>query len=96
MTPGWVSCLGGGVGAADGHGDVLFTDIVNSVEPWAKAPQAMADALERHDAIVAAAIRDHRGYVFSTGGYAFCAAFSRAIDAVPAAVDGQRLLQSER
>ena len=50
----------------------------------------MRAALERHDAIVRAAIEGHGGYVFSTGGDGFGVAFGRAGDAVAAAVEAQR------
>jgi predicted ATPase len=49
----------------------------------------MRPALERHDALVRGAIEAHGGYVFSTGGDGFAAAFARAGDAVAAAIDGQ-------
>jgi len=63
----------------------LFTDIEGSARRWETAPDAMARALFRHDEVVRAAIEDHGGYVFATGGDAFGAAFSRAGDAVAAA-----------
>jgi len=73
----------------------LFTDIEGSTRLWDDLPEAMADALRRHDEIVRAAIGAHGGYVFSTGGDGVGAAFQRAADAVAAAVDGQRMLQAE-
>ena len=55
----------------------------------------MQPAVERHDAIVRAAIASHGGYVFSSAGDAFSAAFGRVGDAVAAAIDAQRALQAE-
>src|SRR5262249_56913388 len=49
----------------------------------------------RHDALVRAAIVEHHGHVVKTMGDAFHAAFSRAPDAVAAALAAQRRLQAE-
>ena len=73
----------------------LFTDIEGSTMWWEREPTLTAFAVERHDAIVRAAIERCDGFVFSTGGDAFAAAFSRAGAALRAAVDAQRALQSE-
>src|SRR4051812_18101142 len=73
----------------------LFTDIEGSTTRWEHQPEAMQRALARHDALVRAAIRDQGGHVVKTMGDAFHAAFSRAPDAVAAALDAQRRLQAE-
>ena len=73
----------------------LFTDIEGSTARWEGHPDAMRAALARHDALVRAAIVEHRGHVVKTMGDAFHAAFSRAPDAVAAALDAQRRLQAE-
>ena len=73
----------------------LFTDIEGSTHLWQAAPEAMRQSLERHDAIVRRAIEVHGGYVFSTGGDGFAAAFARAGEAVAAAVEAQRGLGAE-
>src|SRR5437899_8542308 len=52
----------------------------------------MRFALAEHDALVRSAIDAHGGYVFSTGGDGFAAAFSRAHDAIDAAVKAQASL----
>jgi predicted ATPase len=52
----------------------------------------MSAALAAHDAILAAAIEEHDGYVFSRGGDAYAAAFARATDALDAAVAARRNL----
>jgi len=73
----------------------LFTDIEGSTTRWEHQPEAMRAALARHDALLLAAIVDHGGYVVKTMGDAFHAAFSRAGDALAAALDAQRQLQAE-
>jgi predicted ATPase len=73
----------------------LFTDIEGSTLLWETSPQAMADALERHDAIVRGAIDAHEGFVFSTGGDGVAAAFGRAADALAAATTAQAALTGE-
>ena len=73
----------------------LFTDIEGSTRLWEVVPGAMRAALERHDAILRSAIAEHGGYVFATGGDAFSAAFSRASDAVAAALAAQTELAKE-
>src|SRR5262249_2899980 len=73
----------------------LFTDIEGSTARWEHQPETMRVALARHDALVRAAIVGHHGHVVKTMGDAFHAAFSRAADAVTAAVDAQRQLQAE-
>ena len=55
-------------------------------------PTRCGAALVEHDAIVRAAIEAHEGYVFSTGGDGFGAAFGRAAEAVDAARAAQEAL----
>jgi predicted ATPase len=74
----------------------LFTDIERSTQLWESVPDAMRSALERHDALVRAAIDAHGGYVFSTGGDGFAVAFGRAGDALDAAIAMQRSLADEQ
>src|SRR3954470_22254604 len=72
----------------------LFTDIEGSTTRWEHQPEAMQAALARHDALIRAAVLEHGGHVVKTMGDAFHAAFSRAPDAVAAALDAQRRLQA--
>jgi predicted ATPase/class 3 adenylate cyclase len=72
-----------------------FTDIEASTRRWERNFSVMEAAVRRHDALVRAAIVDRGGYVFKALGDAFCAAFSRAEDAVAAMLDVQRLLAAE-
>jgi predicted ATPase len=55
----------------------------------------MPAALRRHDELLGTAIKSNGGHVFKTVGDAFCAAFSRAPDALAAATDAQRALAAE-
>ncbi len=73
----------------------LFTDVEGSTRAWEQHAEAMAVALRRHDEILRTAIDAHDGYVFSTAGDAFSAAFARVDDAVAAAVDAQQSLLAE-
>lgn len=73
----------------------LFTDIAGSTRSWESTPDAMSAALDRHNEILAGAIRRHGGHIFKTVGDAFCSAFSNAGQAVAAAIDGQRALAAE-
>lgn len=74
---------------------LLFTDIEGSTRHWEERRVAMAEALRRHDELLRAAIEANDGYVFKTVGDAFCAAFSRPLDAVAAAAAAQRALARE-
>ena len=73
----------------------LFTDIEDSTRLWEEAPTDMADGLRAHDAIVRGTIERNGGYVFSTGGDGFCAAFSTPGDAVAAAIESQEQLRDD-
>src|SRR5438105_7539186 len=70
----------------------LFTDIEGSTRLWEECPGAMRTALARHDALLRAAIESHGGFIFKTGGDAFCAAFPAATSAAVAALLGQQRL----
>ena len=73
----------------------LFTDIEGSTRLWDAAPEAMRAALARHDEILRGPIERHGGYVFSTGGDGFGAAFGRAGDAFDAAREAMDQLGAE-
>ena len=83
------------MGQPSGVVSFLFTHIEGSTAAWEVAPAEMASALAHHDAILRAAIEDHGGYIFATGGDGFAAAFAAADDALAAAVSGQRALRAE-
>jgi class 3 adenylate cyclase len=68
----------------------LFSDVEGSTRLWESHGEEMRSALAVHDGIVRGEIEGHGGYVFATGGDGFAAAFSRAGDAVGAALVAQR------
>jgi len=73
----------------------LFTDIEGSTKLAQEYPNEMTALLARHHEILHQAIQAQNGYVFQIIGDAFCAAFHTASDALTAAMDAQRALQSE-
>ena len=73
----------------------LFTDIAGSTRLWEEHASAMQDAVARHDELVRRAIENAGGYVFTTAGDGFGAAFSDARGALIAALDAQRSLATE-
>ena len=70
----------------------LFTDVEGSTRLWAADSDAMSASLQVHDRILRWAIESFGGYVFTTAGDSFAAAFARASDAVAAAAQAQREL----
>src|SRR5580704_10336389 len=73
----------------------LFTDIEGSTRRWEMAPDAMREAMRRHDAILRATVARHRGRVFKSRGDGLGIVFPSMLDAVTAAIDGQRALIAE-
>jgi predicted ATPase/class 3 adenylate cyclase len=73
----------------------LFTDLEGSTRLWEEHPEAMRDALARHDEILRDAVEKRRGHVVKTTGDGLHAAFAVAADAVAAATDAQRVLVEE-
>jgi class 3 adenylate cyclase len=76
----------------------LFTDIEGSTPLWEQHPQAMRDALARHDVILTDGIEGCNGIVVKNhaGGDSFFAVFADAADAVVAACRLQLTLSTER
>jgi predicted ATPase/class 3 adenylate cyclase len=73
----------------------LYTDIEGSTRHWERQPEAMREALQRHDAILNQAIVAQDGKVFRRVGDAFCAAFSQASQALEASAAAQSALIAE-
>jgi len=73
----------------------LFTDIEGSTALWERDRAAMADAVERHLALLRTAIETHDGVLFKVVGDAVQAVFPTAPQAVAAALDAQRALLGE-
>ena len=70
----------------------LFTDVEGSTRLWALDPAAMSASLQLHDSILRGAIEGHGGYVFTTAGDSFAAAFQDSSAAVGAATAAQASL----
>ena len=70
----------------------LFTDIEGSTRLWERYPEAMSEALARHDEILRAVVEANNGSVVKTTGDGVHAAFSTAADALEAALEAQRAL----
>lgn len=73
----------------------LFTDLEGSTRLWDEYPDDMAEALARHDRVLRTAIESHGGYVFTTAGDGFAAAFSDPAAACGAAITCQRTLNAQ-
>jgi class 3 adenylate cyclase len=75
----------------------LLTDVEGSTRRWEDAPEAMAAAITRHYVLLEEAIERHGGVrpVEQGEGDSVVGAFSRASDALAAAVDAQRALATE-
>jgi predicted ATPase/class 3 adenylate cyclase len=70
----------------------LFTDIEGSTRLWEEHPQAMSEALARHDTILAEAVESSGGHVVKTTGDGLFAVFGRAEPALATALAAQRSL----
>src|SRR2546421_2422113 len=81
----------------DGIVTFLMTDVVESTPLWLRSRSQMYLAMKRHDQLLAASIETNGGVVLKERGEgdSFFAVFLRATDALAAAVDAQRSLQSE-
>ncbi len=75
----------------------LFTDVEGSTRLWEEHPQAMREALARHDALVADAVQRHRGSVVKSRGEgdSLFSVFSSAAEGVVAALDAERAICAE-
>jgi predicted ATPase/class 3 adenylate cyclase len=73
----------------------VFTDLEGSTRLWEQHPEAMRDALARHDELLRTAVSDHGGHVVKTTGDGVHAVFASARDALLAAADAQRAMEGE-
>ena len=78
------------------HGTVtfLFTDIEGSTALWEQHPDAMQDALARHDRLLRHAIESSGGCIVKSTGDGVYAVFAAATDALAACLAAQRALQA--
>src|ERR1044072_8492362 len=72
----------------------LFTDIEGSTRLWEDHPNEMEAALEWHDRVATRIVERHGGRVFKHVGDALHAVFPGAREALEAAIEGQRKLNS--
>ena len=72
----------------------LFTDIEGSTQLWENYPEAMKDALAKHDSILREAIEANKGRIIKTTGDGIHGVFEKAIDAVQATLRAQRALKN--
>ncbi len=75
---------------------LLFTDMEGSTQLLQQLGDQYADVLSECRQLLRTAFQQWSGHEVDTQGDAFFVAFARAIDAVSAAVDGQRALASHR
>jgi class 3 adenylate cyclase/sugar lactone lactonase YvrE len=76
----------------------LLTDVEGSTRLWQKNPDAMADAIQRHDDLLHEAIGQSGGTVLTERGEgdSFFAVFPGVTDAFAAAIRVQKMIQGER
>jgi class 3 adenylate cyclase len=75
-----------------GDATFLFTDIEGSTRLWEEDPEAMRQALARHDSLLREVIDSNGGRVFKTLGDGFCAVFASPAPAAQAALATQLAL----
>src|SRR5207245_4423692 len=75
----------------------LLADVFQSTPRWLRSRSQMYLAMKRHDQLLTVSIDTNGGVVLKERGEgdSFFAVFLRATDALAAAVDAQRALQSE-
>jgi predicted ATPase/class 3 adenylate cyclase len=73
----------------------VFTDLESSTRLWERFPDAMKEAVERHDAILRDAVEGSDGRVVKLTGDGLMAVFPSARDGVTACLEAQRMLQAE-
>jgi predicted ATPase/class 3 adenylate cyclase len=73
----------------------LFTDLEGSTHRWEQSPDAMRDALERHDAIIRSAVTASGGRVVKSTGDGAMAVFTSAAAGLSASITAQRSLADE-
>ena len=73
----------------------LFTDVVGSTILWERYPEAMHEAIARHDTLLKGAITANKGWTVKNTGDGIHAVFASPVDAVSAAIEGQRRMAEE-
>ncbi|HEX4864607.1 MAG TPA: NB-ARC domain-containing protein, partial [Acidimicrobiales bacterium] len=78
-----------------GPATLLYTDMVESTASWIREPTEMARVLIRLDAILAATVAVHGGWVAKQTGDGIVAVFSSPRKAIEAALAGQQTIGAE-
>ena len=73
----------------------LLTDLESSTRLWEEFPEAMNEAVERHDAILRRAVEQAGGRVVKGTGDGLMAVFALPADGVEACLSAQRRLRNE-
>jgi predicted ATPase/class 3 adenylate cyclase len=73
----------------------VLTDLESSTRLWEEFPDAMKDAIERHDAILRDVVEQSRGRVVKGTGDGLLAVFASPADGVEACLAAQRALRDE-
>ena len=73
----------------------LFTDLVGSTRLWERHPEAIRDALARHDTLLSEAVSVAGGRIVKHTGDGLHAVFGTAVRAVEAALAAQLALRRE-
>jgi predicted ATPase/class 3 adenylate cyclase/DNA-binding CsgD family transcriptional regulator len=81
----------------EGTTTFMLTDLESSTRAWESQPKAMRAAMARHDAILAATVRDHMGELVEPGreGDSVLAVFRTAATAALCALDIQKKFGTE-
>lgn len=72
-----------------------FSDVESSTRMWEQHPDAMAEAIARHDTIVRGSVEGNGGTIVKTTGDGLMAVFERPVDAVLAGIQAQQRLQDQ-
>jgi predicted ATPase/class 3 adenylate cyclase len=73
----------------------LFTDLVGSTQLWELYPETMHEAIARHDRLLDEVVSTYGGRIVKKTGDGILAAFDSPVEAVTAAIAGQKRMSEE-